>query len=232
MAAGNSRFEPDETIQKALVSTTSRLVGEYVHDDLAIMHAWPFDDIRARTFETPVSRSSFIVAFATPPYSKEAGVVVPDYSPHGEAVAACLSVLFGKRFDMHGLIESVGYYGVPDFTPYAGFCDPAHPFNSHKERTSFPIELNLEQFHRIERMVLGGIDESSTGKRSDMPNATRKLPTSISSLPVRSSQAPGCFGTARRSALHQRISTISEPSNHAFRTGVLSPSGLPENSWA
>ena len=159
MADRNNNFEPDETIQKVLVSTTSRLVGEYVHDALAIMHAWPLEDIQARTFETPVSRSSFIVAFATPPYTKQAGVVVPDYSPHGEAVAACLSVLFGKRFDMHGLVESVGHYRVPDFTPYAGFCDPTHPFNSHEERTSFPVELNLDQFHRIERMVLGGIDE-------------------------------------------------------------------------
>lgn len=173
MPERKSRFEPEETIQKALVSTTSRLIGEYHHDNLAIMHAWPLADSQVGMLETPLSRSSFIVAFVTPAYKKAAGVVVPDYSPGGEAVAACMSVLFGKRFDMHGLIESTGLYRVPDFTTYASFCDRNLPFNSHRERGSFPVPLNLGEFRRIESMVL---DDTDAPRRSRL-NAACKFYT-------------------------------------------------------
>ena len=160
----NTRFEPDETIQKGLISTTSRLVGEYRHPELAILHAWPSTDIRARSFETPVSRSSFIVAFETPPTKKQAGVIVPDYSPHAALVAAYLSVLFGKRFDAHGLIEGTGHYQVPDVAPYSGLCDPKLPFNSHDERICFPVPLNLEQFRRVDKLLTDAVDAGRQAK--------------------------------------------------------------------
>ncbi len=33
-------LKPDETIHKILISTTSRMVGEFVSDDILISHAW------------------------------------------------------------------------------------------------------------------------------------------------------------------------------------------------
>ena len=107
---------PSETIQKLLISTTSRVVAEYKTEGMVITHAWP-DLYRAastaRMQEGPLSRSGLLVAFETEPEERKAGSVRPDYSPWGEVVCAYLSVLFGKRFDSHGLVEGSGLYRIP-----------------------------------------------------------------------------------------------------------------------
>ncbi len=94
-------LRPQETIQKALISTTSHLVGEYEKNGLLLTHAWPdFYDRAAsvRWSEGPTSRSAFIFAFETVPIDKKSGPL-PEYSPMGELICAYLAVLFGKRFD-------------------------------------------------------------------------------------------------------------------------------------
>ena len=162
MTPPNSKLKPDETVQKILISTTSRMVGEYENSSMVITHSWPsFSDSSAslRMFENPVSRSGFIVAFETPPIEKKSGVIVPDYSPRGEMVCAYLSVLFGKRFDCHGLVEGTGHYHIPDFSPYSRICNPIFPFNSHTARSCFPIPLHIGQFSSIERVFNSEIDE-------------------------------------------------------------------------
>jgi hypothetical protein len=142
-------LQPDETIHKILISTTSRMTGEFISDDILISHAWQnFTNSSGaiRREENPVSRSGFIVAFRTEPYKKEAGVAVPDYSPVGEIVCSYLSVLFGKRFDCHGLVEGSGFYNTPDLTAYNSICDPKLPFNTHKQRSCFKVPLDLYNF--------------------------------------------------------------------------------------
>ena len=155
MTEPNHKLRLDETVQKILISTTSRMVGEYENKGIVITHAWPsFYDSSAtfRMFETPLSRSGFIIAFETRPIEKRPGVVIPNYTPMGENICAYLSVLFGKRFDCHGLVEGTGFYQIPDLTTYTRICNPRLPFNSHEERSCFPVPLKIDQFSLIERI--------------------------------------------------------------------------------
>ena len=156
MTESNSRLRPDETVQKILISTTSRMVGHYEKNSIIITQAFPsFYDQSAifRTSATPFSRSGLMVAFETPPVEKRPGIVVPDYTYTGEVICAYLSVLFGKRFDLHGSVEATGHYGIPDFSAYSRICDPRLPFNSHEPRNCFPVPLNINQVSLIEKVL-------------------------------------------------------------------------------
>ena len=162
----NHKLKPDETVHKTLISTTSRMVGEYENEGIVITHAWTSaSDLPARIFETPLSRSGYIVAFETPPREKR--VAVPDYLPRGENICAYLSVLFGKRFDCHGLVETNGFYKIPDLAAYSRICNPELPFNSHKARNSFPIPLKINQVSSIEKVFTDAEIDSTLQRRLD-----------------------------------------------------------------
>lgn len=148
----NISLRPSETVQKAMLSSTSRFVGELDQPDLLLTHAFPNLRDRlgfTRMTEGPLSRSAFIACFETPPLVKATGVVLPDYSAVGDVLASLLSVLYGKRFDNHGLTESHGGYALPDMTLFSSTCNVALPHNSHVERANFPIKLNLTEARRI-----------------------------------------------------------------------------------
>lgn len=157
-------LRPDEAIHKILISTTSRMVGEFVTDAILISHAWQnFTNSSGaiRMEENPVSRSGFIIVFQTEPHKKEAGNVIPDYSPIGEVVCSYLSVLFGKRFDCHGLVEGSGFYNTPDLSAYSSICNPKLPFNTHKQRSCFKIPLSLSNFAPFSKILTrSGIDSA------------------------------------------------------------------------
>lgn len=164
------KLKPDETVQKILISTTSRMVGDYENKDIVITHAWPnFYDSSAisRLFETPLSRSGYIIAFETPPIQKKSGVIIPNYTPTGENICAYLSVLFGKRFDCHGLVEANGFYQIPDLTAYNKACNQKLPFNSHEKRNCFPIPLKIDQILSIERLLMDTEIDSTLRSRLD-----------------------------------------------------------------
>ncbi len=149
-------LRPHKTTQKALISTTSRLVGEYEKNGVLLTHAWPdFYDRSAsvRWSEGPASRSAFIFAFETEPVEKKSGPL-PEYSPMGDLICAYLAVLFGKRFDSHGLVEGSGFFHVPDLAQFGYLCDHYLPQNSHTPRIDFPVPLNLVEVSRIERLLL------------------------------------------------------------------------------
>ncbi|MFC6673179.1 hypothetical protein [Marinobacterium aestuariivivens] len=158
MSNSKHPLRPDETIHKILISTTSRMVGEFVSDEILICHAWQNFTNSSGTIrmeENPVSRSGFIIAFQTEPHNKESGIVIPDYSPVGEVVCSYLSVLFGKRFDCHGLVEGSGFYNTPDLLAYSSICNPKLPFNTHKQRGCFKIPLNLSSFSPLSKILTG-----------------------------------------------------------------------------
>lgn len=149
-------LRPDETLQKALLSTTSRLVGEYETDRVLLTHAWPdFYDQSAwiRWTEGPASRSAFVFAFRTEPVEKGPGKPLPEYSPIGDVVASYLSVLYGKRFDYHGLVEGSGFFRVPDLAHFGSLRNPSLPQNSHAPRADYPTPLNLIEFARLEPLL-------------------------------------------------------------------------------
>ena len=163
-------LRPNETIQKMLISTPSRLVGVFDSGSIAIRHAWPNMGSPAAHFsmaEGPISKCGLVLAFETAPLEKKAGVVIPNYSPTGDRVCAYLSMLFGKRFDCHGLLEGSGFYHIPDFSAFAAAHSPNLWFNSHAERKCFPIPLRLESVAFIGRALTRDADELEIVNRLD-----------------------------------------------------------------
>ncbi len=155
-----NNFRPKETIQKILISTTSRFVGEYEIDGLLLTHAWPnFDKFPGQISitENPLCRNAFVVAFETPPLDKNK-VIMPNYSPTGDLICVYLAILFGKRFDSHGPIEAIGHYRVPHLELYSSFSNPSLPQNNHRPRADLGIELNLCEISRIEKILNGDIE--------------------------------------------------------------------------
>lgn len=149
-------LHPRMTVQKALISTTSRLLGAYEADGMLVSHAWPDFYGRSasmRTAQSPASRSAFIFAFETEPVEPAPGVMVPNYSHLGKLLCSYLSVLFGKRFDSHGLVEHSGIFQVPDMAEFSELCDPLLPQNSHSPRVDFGIPLNLVEMARIKALL-------------------------------------------------------------------------------
>jgi hypothetical protein len=84
----------------------------------------------------------------------EAGVVIPDYSRGGELMCGMLAVLFGKRFDFHGMTQGSGHFQVPEMAAFSQLCDPRLPQNTHRPRTDFGVELDLGELVRIEPLAL------------------------------------------------------------------------------
>ena len=89
-----------ETIQRILISSTSRFIAEYEAEGIFITHAWPGfrnDGAHVRLNEGPMSRSAYMVSFVTPELQKAAGVIIPNYENVGEWLCSLLSLLYGKR---------------------------------------------------------------------------------------------------------------------------------------
>lgn len=149
-------LRPEEHVHKFLISTPARFVGEHEHQDFLLTHAWTFlHDMSERAFSGlkpgPYSRNYYLVAFRTTPQQDAAGDVVAPYTPRptAEHVCSALAVLFGKRFDLHGPIESLGHYHAPDLSnirpvEFSG----SGPFN-HQPRADLGLALNLSLFAKV-----------------------------------------------------------------------------------
>jgi hypothetical protein len=151
------RLHPDEDTTKILISTTSRFVGEYVQDDLLITHAWPSGHRQAEgnlgLTENPMSRNYFVLAVRTQPPDRLKTIAIPNYTPTGDVVSIYLSILFGKRFDNHGRIESNGHFYLPHISGHGMPCSASLPFNSHAPRRDLSIPLNLSETQRIRPLL-------------------------------------------------------------------------------
>ena len=150
------KLRPPETIQKLLISTTSRMLGEFEGDLLLVAHAWR--DSQVNSTESPLSRSTYIVAFETEPHEKEVGSMLPNYAWVGDVICIYLSILYGKRFDSHGVIEGTGMFRLPDYSLFQSLIQPRLPQNSHAPRRDIAIPLNLVEIGRIEPLLRPGQD--------------------------------------------------------------------------
>lgn len=151
-------MRPDPTVQKILLSSPARFVGEYEDQGLLITHAWPQgEEMHRALHEGPYSQSYYVAAFRTKsvPHNQ---VPVPDYSHEGYFIASILSLLYGKRFDSHGPIESIGLFQVPrNIVRHALSKSYLLPFN-HRPRVSDGVELNLNQVSRIRTLFEEDLD--------------------------------------------------------------------------
>lgn len=78
---------------------------------------------------------------------------LPDYSQMGENFCIALSVLFGKRFDSHGLIQQHGRPYIPSVESNHKIYNKNLSFNSVNKRADYQIELNLENIKYIEDVL-------------------------------------------------------------------------------
>jgi Apea-like HEPN len=146
-------LEAPRTIQRLLVSTTSRLVGSYSGAELLVDHAWLSGNdalTRSRLAEGPSSRNAFVATFETEPIAPRAGVPIPNYSSYGGFICAIFAVFFGKRFDTHGAVQQNGMFFVPELRSFNEVCNPKLPHNSHSPRVDFAIPLVLNELARVE----------------------------------------------------------------------------------
>ena len=158
-------LRPDSRIQKALISTTSRLVGEYEGQGLLITHAFPGIGSRdgwMRMEEGPRARNAYIVSFVTEAPTVAPGWLVPDHSGLVERLCQYLSLLYGKRFDNHGLIETSGLFNLPDLNQFNSICLHTMPQNNHSARVDYPVPMNLTEIIRLDPLFQGSMAEKSS----------------------------------------------------------------------
>jgi hypothetical protein len=151
-----SRLGPEESLQRFLISSTSRFVGSYETQTFEFHHAWPqFSNRKAmrRFDEGPTSRSAYVLAFETKPIVRQAGTPIPAFDYVADVIIAWLSVLYGKRFDGHGALQQTGIFHLPDLTTFGTTCVPNLPWNSHSPRVDYKIPLNLVEIIRLKPLL-------------------------------------------------------------------------------
>jgi len=93
-------LHPNEDITKILLSTPS-----YLRVNMKKMiFCCRLLSITVSRYD-PLGQEYFILAVKTPPLDKSR-VAIPDYSGTGDLLSIYLSILYGKRFDNHGLVET------------------------------------------------------------------------------------------------------------------------------
>lgn len=154
-------LKPSDNVQKILLSSPSKFVGEYEDDNLLFTHAFnlllnPRSRVRDLP-ESPTARYGFIVAFRTEPTpTPYPGMIVQNYFHYCDMFCAYLSVLYGKRFDSHGMTEHYGIYHTPDLHTYNDSVDKKLPFNSSQSRETFSVPLNLSEIEVILPLLTSG----------------------------------------------------------------------------
>ena len=149
---------------KVLISTTSRLVGEYRGGKVGLAPAFPgLDSVDLQREQGPTSRSGVMVLFAwellkTP----EEQLLDLSAEQVGQCVCDVLSVLYGKRFDSHGAVEASGIFQVADLTSYSRPSRSRLPFNSHSVRASFPVPLELGKVASVEKWLVPAVGDDRT----------------------------------------------------------------------
>lgn len=146
------------SVYRFLISTTSRLFGEYHSEDLLISHAWQVDPPIEKSMENSFSRSYYMISVNFPnpkdSYDGGGGKIHPNLLINHLLIY--LSVLYGKRFDYHGPVEEFGLFRVPSLASNEPTKHPKIGFNNHKPRSNFNIDLNLFHFKLMRPLFTGG----------------------------------------------------------------------------
>lgn len=150
------RLAPHRQVQKFLVSTPAPLSDEFASPGLLVREA--HTGLRQRPGHQhrigPDGRTALIVSFRTPAADHDS-FIIPDYDHVGDMVCAYLAVLYGKRFDNHGAIESSGFFRVPDLTALDAHVDRRLPTASGNPRADAPIPLSLGEVARLLPLLFG-----------------------------------------------------------------------------
>jgi hypothetical protein len=146
------KLSPTKSKHKLLISTTSQLVGAYKSDSILITPVfWPSGSASAMS-EGPFSRSVYMVVFEAAPDPKNEDIW-PDYTLIGDMICIYLSILYGKRFDNHGVVQGGGLFYMPNYPSFQFPSNCSIPQNSRVPRKDIIIPLNLDEIKRIERLI-------------------------------------------------------------------------------
>ena len=152
---------PDPHVNRSLLSTPSRLIGQLETRDMRLQIVFPTSRVAVQTtFKTgPHSRNYFLLsvrvpddpseAFAVPMTTLLDGEVIYHYDVVGKMLTDLAAIWFGKRFDCHGVVLSDSIPHMPDLSsisPSSHF--KLGPYN-HEPRSDLGIELNLEELRPI-----------------------------------------------------------------------------------
>ncbi|WP_354037871.1 hypothetical protein [Devosia sp. UYZn731] len=96
-----------------------------------------------------------MISFLADEPQKKPGVVMPDYTQVGDHIGAYMAVLFGKRFDNMGILESHGRFAIPEIGVYNVPHRLNIPHNSDHVRADIPVPLNLSEVKRLHTLLHG-----------------------------------------------------------------------------
>jgi len=149
----NNHLRPNSKVCKVLLSSPTRLQGSYSHENLIIEPVSPnmmgiysiysnrFDRFNS---EVLLGRYHYMLVFDVIP-EDEQSIIIPDYSYYGDYISIALSVLYGKRFDNHGMIEGSGHFWMPHYEDLMTFSPrPYYPVYSIFSRKDVNINLELK----------------------------------------------------------------------------------------
>lgn len=155
-------MRPDKNIQKLVLSSVVPFVGELELQDFLITHAWPSGSIRRSGLMSggAIGRHTFVASFRTEDPKEAEGLVIPKWDHVGNYLAAAMSVLFGKCFENHGMLENSGYFECPSVDFFGSFKDNRLAISSEEPRADFGIPLNLTEARRIMPLFFGQFDKS------------------------------------------------------------------------
>lgn len=147
-------LQPNNKIDKFLISTTSRFTGRYEKNGILLTHSWAdYKAFDKRGHEGPASRNAFVFVHEVESDETNLSPHVTTGQSMGNLICSYLSVLFGKRFDNHGAIESFGQFFTPDMVQFNQLCNHGLPQNSYKSRVDFSLDLKLSEVKRIDSLL-------------------------------------------------------------------------------
>lgn len=155
---------PRKDITKLLISTPSHFVGHYENEVFRAVVANENLGVKSARRDERTYKQYIEVTVETPEYKNDT-IVVPDYSQIGENFCIAMSVLFGKVFDSHGLLQQHGRAYLPDLNSNHKIHNKNLTINSSDPRVDYEIELALENIKLIEN-VLFQHDEDTVDAQS------------------------------------------------------------------
>lgn len=149
------RLRPHDDVLKMLISTPSEFKGEYEKDGLLIAQVKPnFPNSPAQIIEVdnPWYRQFLVVARRIPPREQNS-LIIATCDASGDIVCTYLSILYGKRFDNHGSLETRGLFRLPHSDQLSFPSTKAIPQNDNKPRNDLMIPLDLSEVERVWPLV-------------------------------------------------------------------------------
>lgn len=154
-------LKPQQNIQKFLLSSPSYIKGDYSYKDiLYISPAFPSEQnsykFKVNSSINPHSKNFYSVTYKSDnlfTYEGDTIKINNNFEYEGILLCVFLSILFGKRFDFHGLYEHAGISHVPNFDNISPIKNFDLPFINNEKRIDFPNDLLLEKIKLIENAI-------------------------------------------------------------------------------